>query len=275
MPCRSWRRRSSATSSLSRVTRQAQERITDPAAREEAELFLKQEAIHARAHRNHTAALVAQYPGLAEVLDEANARYDRLLETEPLEHHLAYVADVEATFTPLFRMMLDNESVLFRGGDDRVASLLLWHFVEEIEHRASALTVYRAVVRGDWYRLRRLPAVFGHVLGIAQVVFDGFNEHVPFEDRLVDAPSRAGEGSWAKQVFLGDRADNAAYREVPNRELWRMTAGLVRSQLPRHRPTREVTPRFADRWFEAYDRGVDVTRWYATSDHREPCEVQG
>ncbi len=45
---------------------------------------------------------------------------------------LAYVADTEATFTPSFKLMLDNEKTLFRPGDDRVASLFLWHFVEEV-----------------------------------------------------------------------------------------------------------------------------------------------
>ena len=51
-------------------------------------------------------------------------------------------------------MMLDNEETLFRPGDDRVASLFLWHFVEEVEHRSSALVIYDAVVGKPWYRIR-------------------------------------------------------------------------------------------------------------------------
>ncbi len=62
-------------------------------------------------------------------------------------------------------MMLDNEETLFRPGDDRVASLFLWHFVEEVEHRSSALMIYDAVV-GDSRGIGsvRSPAVVKHLL---------------------------------------------------------------------------------------------------------------
>src|SRR4029453_3862108 len=45
------------------ATRQAMLRITDPAVAEEAAAFLRQEAQHARAHRLHANAMIAQYPG--------------------------------------------------------------------------------------------------------------------------------------------------------------------------------------------------------------------
>ena len=250
------------------VVRQAQERITDPAVAEEADLFLRQEALHARAHRNHTAALVAQYPGLQEPLDAADAMYDDLLERESLEYHLAYVADIEATFTPFFRMMLDNEASLFAGGDDRVASLLVWHFVEEIEHRSSALIVYRAVVDGDWYRARKMPSVFNHVRGVAGVIFDAFERHVPEEVRLVDPPRRSTLKRLPAELPAGrkkERAHPSAYADVPKDQLLRMGWGLIRSQLPGHQPRNQPLPAFADAWFDAYDREVDVTRWYEST----------
>ena len=106
---------------------------------EEADLFVRQEAQHARAHRAHAKAMIAQYPGLEETYAAANAAYDELLEREDVEFHLAYIANLEATFTPLFKMVLDNRHELFDGSDERVGTLLLWHFVEEIEHRSSAL----------------------------------------------------------------------------------------------------------------------------------------
>ena len=86
------------------------------------------------------------------------ASFDHVTATKPLEFRLAYVADLEATFTPSFKMLLDNEETLFRPGDDRVASLFMWHFVEEVEHRSSALVIYDAVVGEPWYRIRALPA---------------------------------------------------------------------------------------------------------------------
>ena len=42
-----------------------------------------------------------------------------------------------------------------------------------------------------------------------------------------------------------------------------MAAGRVLlSQTPFHNPAHEPLPEFADRWFERWERGGDVTRWY-------------
>jgi len=109
-------------------------RITDPAVAAEATAFLRQEAQHSASHRKHVTALIERYPGLQQVFDDAMACFDELTETTSLEFRLAYVADLEATFTPSFKLMLDNEKILFRPGDDRVASLFLWHFVEEVDY---------------------------------------------------------------------------------------------------------------------------------------------
>lgn len=51
-------------------------RITDAAVAAEAEAFLRQEAQHANAHRQHLRALTRRHPGLQETLDEAVASYD-------------------------------------------------------------------------------------------------------------------------------------------------------------------------------------------------------
>ncbi len=80
-------------------------------------------------------ALVQRYPELEKCYEDACAAYDKLIDEESIEFHAAYIANLEATFTPLFKVILDNRDSLFGGGDRRVASLMMWHFVEEIEHR--------------------------------------------------------------------------------------------------------------------------------------------
>ena len=169
------------------AVQEAKPLISDPEVAGEAMAFLRQEAQHSSSHRKHVMALTKRYPGLEQTLDKALASFDRLTATTPLEYRLAYVADLEATFTPSFKLMLDNEDTLFRPGDDRVASLFLWHFVEEVEHRSSALVIYDAVVGKPWYRLRVLPRVVKHLLGVMEVIAEGVNAHVPVEDRHVDA----------------------------------------------------------------------------------------
>ena len=49
--------------------------------------------------------------------------------------------------TPLFKMVFDNLGPLVEGGDERVGTLFLWHFVEEIEHRNSALLFHTSRAR--------------------------------------------------------------------------------------------------------------------------------
>ena len=74
-----------------------------------------------------------------------------------------YIANLEATFTPLFKVILDNRDSLFGGGDTRVASLMMWHFVEEIEHRSSGLKLCRHINPNPWYRVRHIRGTFNHV----------------------------------------------------------------------------------------------------------------
>ena len=169
------------------AVQEAKPLITDPAIDAEATAFLRQEAQHSSSHRKHVNALIKHYPGLQETFDAATASFDAITATESLEYRLAYVADLEATFTPSFKIMLDNEHILFQPGDDRVASLLLWHFVEEVEHRSSALDIFDAVVGKPWYRLRVLPRVIKHLLEVMAIIADGVNKHVPLADRKVDA----------------------------------------------------------------------------------------
>jgi hypothetical protein len=241
--------------------------LTDPAVAAEADAFLRQEAQHARAHRLHLNALVARHPGLRGVIDGAIVSYDRLLDEEPLEFHVAYVAALEATFTPLFTTWLDHRHELFEPGDTRVASLFAWHFVEEIEHRSSALTIYGAIVADPRYRLRVARRVGAHVLGVYSDIVAGFERHVPPEDRHVDARGLAPGRMWRREVAIRlpivgrrrRRHDVTAFHAIPTAQLAAMALRLVRSQTPSHRPAGERLPRWADTWFAAYERGADMT----------------
>jgi predicted metal-dependent hydrolase len=234
--------------------------ITDPEAAEEAQAFVRQEGQHSMAHRQHAKALIKGHPALKETLDQVIASFDDLTATKPLKYRLAYTADVEATFTSSFKLMLDNADTLFAGGDDRVASLFLWHFVEEVEHRSSALIVYDAVVTNPWYRLRVAPSVFKHAAAAMRTAAEGFNKHVPLEVRKVDAASMSGGQGRKGQLDHGPLGE--IYPNVPLREKLAAAYGVVRSQIPGHNPAHQKLPALAQEWFTRYDAGYDVTRWY-------------
>ena len=251
------------------AVQEAKPLITEPGVQEEATAFLRQEAQHSSTHRKHVNALIKGYPGLQQTFDDATAEYDELTATAPLKFRLAYMADTEATFTPFFKMMLDNEATLFRPGDDRVASLFLWHFVEEVEHRSSALMIYDSVVGKPWYRVRALPAIFKHLIKVTTIIADGVNEHVPQVDRKIDArtlvPAFAMRASLRRKFRLGGPSAEPAFARIPQKEKLSATARILLSQTPFHDPAPQPLPEFADEWFDRWNRGGDVTRWYAAS----------
>ncbi|WP_019929112.1 metal-dependent hydrolase [Nocardia sp. BMG111209] len=252
------------------MIREAKPLFTDPVIAAEAEAFVRQEGQHSTAHRQHVAGLIRSYPGLRETLDRVIGEFDDLTANTPLKYRLAYTADLEATFTPVFKLMLDHDATLFALGDDRVASLFLWHFVEEVEHRSSALIIFDAVVGSDLYRMRMAPSIFRHVMRTIRIACRGFNEHVPLADRQVDAMSmfathrfRRRLGRVVPALRISDRGTMPrAFDSLPVREQLVALSGVVRSQLPGHDPRHENLPALADRWFRRFDEGYDVTRWY-------------
>jgi predicted metal-dependent hydrolase len=269
--------------------------ITDPKVAEEAQAFVRQEGQHSMAHRQHAKGLIKSHPALQETLDAVFAVFDDLTASTPLNYRLAYTADLEATFTPSFKMMLDNADTLFAPGDDRVASLFIWHFVEEIEHRSSALIIYDAVVGDLRYRMRIAPSVFKHAMSAMLTAAEGFNKHVPLEDRKVDAMSMFG----GRKKTLSQRLPflqwlpflpksplsgvpdygpfGELYPHVRQREKLAAAYGVVRSQIPGHNPARHKMPALAAEWLARYDAGYDCARWYTTTPSRtsesslEPC----
>ena len=257
--------------------------IRDEETRQEALSFLDQEAQHASWHRRHVRALTLRHPILVDVLSDAIASFDRLTTTKSLAYRLAFTADLEATFTPWFKMLLDNDRALFGGGDERVASLFLWHFVEEVEHRSSALTIYDAVVEDPWYRMRVAPSIFKHVMGIIRIASEDFNKHVPLADRKVDAMStfrihRRKKALLQRLPFVDAPFDGPfanAFNHLPLREQLVAMSGVVRSQIPGHDPTHEQLPALAQEWFDRYEAGYDVTQWYTADqdDERSAAHV--
>jgi predicted metal-dependent hydrolase len=249
--------------------------IDDPEVAAEADAFVRQEGQHSMAHRGHIRGLIKSYPGLKETYDEVMAAFDDLTANKPLKYRLAYTADLEATFTPVFKLMLDHDDTLFAPGDDRVASLFLWHFVEEVEHRSSALIIYNHVVGDPWYRVRAAPSIFRNVLSVVRIAAKGFNKHVPLEERKVDALSTFGTYRCKQAVLqrlpFTRAADHGpvanAFDQLPLREQLISVAGIVRSQLPNHNPAHEELPALAGQWFDRYDAGYDVTAWY-TAGHQ-------
>ncbi|MDT5347571.1 MAG: hypothetical protein QOH91_858 [Mycobacterium sp.] len=245
--------------------------IDDADLRAEAEVFLAQEAQHSAAHRKHVNALIAQYPALGVTLDRVISSYEDLYATNPLQFHLAYIASMEATFPPLFTFMIEKRDLLYHG-DCRVASLFLWHYVEEIEHRSSADIIFDGVVGSRWYRVRALPRSMAHIGQIARLITDGIREAVPADDIGVP-PEAATLVMWRTELLehlpLVNRFFSAGYptvfRDISGRRLLKLVAGLVRSQLPTHHPADVAAPDWFHTWMASHAAGEDMAHYFGVA----------
>jgi predicted metal-dependent hydrolase len=258
---------------ITNALREAKGQVTDPGVAEEMEAFVRQEGQHSWAHRKHMNTLTKQYPGLKETQREAAELFDDLIATRPTEFHVSYVANIEATFTPLFKIFLDHRASIFGGGDPRIASLILWHFVEEIEHRSSALTICDHLTPNRWTRSRYAPETARHVMSVVEVITNGFDRHVPEADR----GGLSTQQAMTSGLVIGElktrlrprflrrsqkRQPLGIFHDVPSGELVSMVRRLVTSQAPYHNPTDQPLPEWAAVWMAQYERGVDMTTFF-------------
>ena len=228
--------------------------ITDPEVAQEARLFLQQESVHTACHRRHVKALITRYPGLQTALDRSVQHYDVMHRDNDLRYLLAYAAVLEGTFTPFFKMIIDNRESLFGDGDARVASLCLWHFCEEVEHRSSAVMVYDHVVGDPMYKVRSFVPMVRHVSRGFQMMLREFRSQVPGES---NAPYYGSLMTRKLAILPGN-----PFVSVPGRQRLSMLRGVVASVMPGYDHDNQPLPEWAATWFEHWERGEDMTMFY-------------
>jgi predicted metal-dependent hydrolase len=121
----------------------ARDRIVDPKLREAVEGFIGQESMHGREHRALNERLAELgYP------TRAIGSYVRTLTSlrrrfQGERANLAYTAALEHYTATLAETLLGDPRARAEIGHDGVRSLLLWHALEEAEHKAVAFDVYK------------------------------------------------------------------------------------------------------------------------------------
>jgi len=212
--------------------REATQQINDPDVLEEARGFIAQEAQHFKTHRRYNEVLKSNgYPELASIEEEMKASYAKLKAKRSLTFRLAYASGFETMTVGVTHWLVNERVALFGGSDTRVASFILWHFVEESEHKRVAFDVYRATGGPEWQR----------VLGI----FAG-SLHVFWLSRKACVAMLKADGLWRKPRS--------------RLRLWRKTAaffaatvpGALRSALPSHDPRNEPDPAWVREWIAGY-----------------------
>lgn len=136
-----------------RSVRDQRHKIADPELRDQVAGFIGQEVTHGREHRElnerlgemgyRSVKVDRHVRRLLELVDRFGTPKRRLAVTAALEHYTATVAECLLS-TPEAQRLL---------GETEVRSLLLWHALEESEHKAVAFDVYRAVGGPEWLRI--------------------------------------------------------------------------------------------------------------------------
>ncbi len=142
-----------------RSVRHFSDQVTDPELQEQVRGFIGQEVTHGREHRALNERLQQMgYPTrridrlVHRRLKAAERRFSpltRLSITAALEHFTAVFAET----------LLADERAHELLGTTEVRSMLLWHAVEESEHRSVAFDVYRAVGGDETRRIRTMRVI--------------------------------------------------------------------------------------------------------------------
>ncbi|MFZ5723659.1 MAG: metal-dependent hydrolase [Pseudomonadota bacterium] len=140
-----------------RIFNQALPYITDDKLRADVQGFIRQEAMHARAHDGAAEKYLAAHGVLVrDYLEQVNKvlewaghhRFFSLPIPEPLQKQwlifqVGVVAAAEHFTCVVGKYMLENEDWEARGADAMMTDLLRWHGAEEVEHRSVAFDLYR------------------------------------------------------------------------------------------------------------------------------------
>jgi predicted metal-dependent hydrolase len=225
---------------LIRTMREAAALVPSESLRTDALEFNAQEGQHFRAHRRFNDLIKAQrYPELAAVEAAMSESYARL-DQRSLRTRMAYTAGFESMTLGVTRWLIENRHRLFLGADSRVASFVLWHMVEETEHKRVAYEVYQQLFGGS------LRGYLARMIG----VFHGSLDVMRFSMRGYKAILRK-DGRWS----------NLRSRLRLARHLADFTLNvgpyLLRAALPGHTPCAEKDPQWALDWLAAYPHAED------------------
>lgn len=144
-----------------RSVRHFSDRVTDPVLKEQVRGFIGQEVTHGREHRELNRRLQEMGYPTRRVSRFVKATLADATKRAPARLCLAYTAALEHYTATLAETLLSEPEAQRLLGDTEVRNILLWHALEETEHKAVAFDVYRTVGGSEW--MRRLGFVIQSV----------------------------------------------------------------------------------------------------------------
>ena len=216
---------------LNRTMREALDRIDDADLRADVDGFIRQEAQHYTNHQRYNEMLKANgYPELTAVEATFAADY-AALEKRSLEWRLAYSAGFETMTMGITEWLINEREELFRSANPTVTSFVLWHMVEETEHKSVAYDVYQTVSGRYWLRIAGL--LWGSL-------------HVGFMSRRAYIAMLKKDGLW--RSF----ASRLRLWKMVGRFFRKAGSAMLRALRPGYHPDKIDDPAWVDQWRRAY-----------------------
>jgi uncharacterized protein len=134
-----------------RSVRQYQKQIQDPLLREQVKGFIGQEAHHGNEHDAFNHFMESKGVPTGKVDEFVNRGMRFMAKHLSPQRQLAKTCALEHFTAMLAELMLEHPD-FFKGMDERMLPLWLWHAVEESEHKAVAFDVYQDQVDNYWVR---------------------------------------------------------------------------------------------------------------------------
>ncbi len=215
--------------------RQAKTQISDPGLLAEIDLYIGQESTHFRQHQQFNRRLAELgYRSVPQMEAVLKADYAGFVADRSFTFNLAYAEGFEAMALTIGHMLIEDREYLFAGGEASVGSLVLWHFVEEIEHKCATYDVFKALDGRYVWRIYGLVFAMVHIMGRTR---QGYRAML-IEDRLWSS----WRSRWAMWRLLG-------------RIFARLTPRLLRILKPSYDPREVADPAWADAWRRQHEAG--------------------
>jgi predicted metal-dependent hydrolase len=226
---------------LIETMRQARAKITDPELIAEIDQYVGQEAAHFRQHQQFNKRLAELgYKSVPQMEAVLKADYQAFARDRSFAFNLAYAEGFEAMALTIGHMLIEDRAYLFGDGEPAVSSLILWHFVEEIEHKSATFDVFEALDGRYLWRIYGLLYAMIHIMGRARQGYRAM---------LIE------DGLWS-----GWRSRLALYRLLL-RIFGRLTPRLLRVLMPGYNPRSVPDPAWAVSWWKQYgDAGMDLSK---------------
>jgi uncharacterized protein len=145
--------------------RKAREKIVKPGLLADVDLYIGQESTHFRQHQQFNKRLAELgYKAVPRMEAILKSDYEAFARTRSLTFNIAYAEGFEAMALTIGHMLVEDREFLFANADPAVSSLILWHFVEEIEHKCATYDVFKALDGRYRWRIYGLLYAMIHIM---------------------------------------------------------------------------------------------------------------